>query len=184
MAGGSEDRSAQSTTPERWAEAQVAERSFWETSTYRAEVFSATLAALGEAASWMQQHLPGELPQGDRVELGIGPMGLGCIHLLPRPEGVRLMGVDPLKQTPATDWPLPEPQLSVGRAFQDTYEHVVGRAEERGSMRGAREWPSSTTCSTTSRSRPQCLRRQTGCCAPTACCCLPATRSRWQTSFG
>jgi SAM-dependent methyltransferase len=132
MAGGSEVRSDQGTTPERWAEAQVAEKSFWETSTYRAEVFSATLAVLAGSATWMQEHLTRELPGGDRVELGIGPMGLGCIQLLPRPQGVRLIGVDPLEQTPAMDWPLPEPQLSIVRAFQGTYEHVVGRAEETG----------------------------------------------------
>jgi SAM-dependent methyltransferase len=119
-------------TSARWAEAQRAERSFWETSTYRPEVFSATLAVLAESATWMLSHLPAELPTGPRVELGIGPMGLGCIHLLPRTEGDQLIGVDPLEQTPAEEWPLPEPQLSTVRAFQDSYEHVVGRAEATG----------------------------------------------------
>jgi SAM-dependent methyltransferase len=119
-------------TPERWAQAQFAEKAFWETSTYRADVFSATLAALAEAATWMQQHLPRELPRGDLVELGIGPMGLGCVHLLPRSEEVRLVGVDPLEQTPAEDWPLPQQQTRMVRACQDSYEHMVAQAERTG----------------------------------------------------
>jgi SAM-dependent methyltransferase len=80
----------------------------------------------------MQHHLPRELPGGDLVELGIGPMGLGCIHLLPRSDEIRLVGVDPLEQTPAEDWPLPEQQTRMIRACQDSYEHVVAQAERTG----------------------------------------------------
>ena len=114
---------------ERWAEAQHAERSFWDTSTYKVEVFSATLASLAESVTWMQQQLPGGIPEGDLVELGIGPMGLGCIHLLARGDMTKLIGVDPLEQKPPSAWPLPEQQMSILRAFQSSYEHVVARAE-------------------------------------------------------
>jgi SAM-dependent methyltransferase len=119
-------------TEARWAEAQQAERSFWDTTTYKPEVFSATLASIAEASTWMQQRMSSGPPGGHRVELGIGPMGLGCVQLLPRSETDRLVGVDPLEQTPAAEWPLPESQSRILTAFQRSYEHVVARAEDTG----------------------------------------------------
>jgi SAM-dependent methyltransferase len=119
-------------TAERWTEAQEAERGFWDTSTYTVELFSATLAALAESASWMQQATPRDLPGGDLVELGIGPLGVGCIHLLPRADGARLVGVDPIERKAASEWPLPEPLHGMVQACQDSCEQLAGRAERTG----------------------------------------------------
>lgn len=124
-------------TEDRWTAAQDAERTFWDTSAYTVELFSATLADLAGAAAWMQGALPGDLPRGDLVELGIGPLGVGCTHLLPRRPEDRLVGVDPIERKPAEEWPLPEPLQSIVRACQDSCEQVVGRAERTG-LEGAR----------------------------------------------
>jgi SAM-dependent methyltransferase len=123
-------------TAERWGEAQEAERGFWDTSAYTVELFSATLAALAESASWMQRALPRDLPGGDLVELGIGPLGMGCIHLLPRAAEARLVGVDPIERRPASEWPLPEPLQSIVLACQRSCEQVAGRAERTGLAEG------------------------------------------------
>jgi SAM-dependent methyltransferase len=119
-------------TAERWGEAQEAERGFWDTSRSTVELFSATLAALAESASWTQRALDRDLPAGDLVELGIGPLGVGCIHLLPRAASARLVGVDPLARKPAAEWPLPEPLQEIVAACQRTCEQVTGRAEDTG----------------------------------------------------
>jgi SAM-dependent methyltransferase len=123
-------------TAQRWGEAQEAERGFWDTSTYTVELFGATLAALAESASWAQRALPRDLPAGDLVELGIGPLGVGCIHLLPRAAGAQLVGVDPIERKPAPEWPLPEPLRGIVAACQGSCEQVVGRAERTGLAEG------------------------------------------------
>jgi SAM-dependent methyltransferase len=128
--------SIRAATPERWGEAQEAERDFWDTSTYTVELFSATLAALAEAAAWTQRHLGRDLPPGDLVELGIGPLGIGCIHLLPRATDARLVAVDPIAREPAQQWPLPEHLQSVVAAWQGECEQVTGRAERTGLPEG------------------------------------------------
>ena len=133
----------------------------------------------------MQSHLPRELPTGPRVELGIGPMGLGCIHLLPRTDGDQLIGVDPLEQTPAEEWPLPQPQLSTVRAFQDSYEHVVGQAERTGLESGHfAVGVLHNMLDHVQEPTPGSLRRSRAGCAPTGCFWWPATPSRSPTSSG
>jgi SAM-dependent methyltransferase len=123
-------------TPQRWGEAQEAERGFWDTSAYTVELFCATLAALAESAAWMQRALPRDLPPGDLVELGIGPLGVGCIHLLPHARGAQLVGVDPIERRPASEWPLPEPLHGIVQACQSSCEQIVGRAEGTGLAQG------------------------------------------------
>jgi hypothetical protein len=79
---------------DRWGEAQVAEREYWQWPAIDAREFVQILAGLAEAAVWASQRFPDESPPaGDRLEIGIGPIGIGCIHFLPQAASKRLVGM-------------------------------------------------------------------------------------------
>ncbi len=79
-----------------------------------------------ETAEWVRPHL--QLPAGDWLEVGIGPLGVGCTHFL-RCEG-ELHTLDPIEPTPAEEWQLPEPCRALVRACQEMAVRHVGQAEQ------------------------------------------------------
>lgn len=128
--------SAEMTTPvsrDRWTEAQSAEREYWRWPAIDPREFARVLADLADAAVWARQHFPGDHPPaGDWLEIGIGPMGIGCIHFLDEVADRRLVGVDPLEQLAASDVTLPALFEATLFAARSTYEHRVATGEATG----------------------------------------------------
>jgi SAM-dependent methyltransferase len=68
------------------------------------------------------------LPAGDWLEIGIGPVGIGCAHFL-KPEA-ELHTVDPIGPTAVDDWRmLPEPCKALVRSCQETAVMHIAQAE-------------------------------------------------------
>jgi SAM-dependent methyltransferase len=66
---------------------------------------------------------------GDWLEVGIGPLGVGCTHLLQRSR--ELHTLDPIEPTAADEWQLlPEPCKALVRSCQDISISHVGKAEQ------------------------------------------------------
>lgn len=83
----------------RWHQAQAAETFYWQQATWDvSELLRITHEKVG-AMQWAQR-TAGQIfdsdIEGTWVEVGIGPLGVGCIHFLPKSRDRRLIGVDPL----------------------------------------------------------------------------------------
>jgi SAM-dependent methyltransferase len=113
-------------TSERWQDAQEAERGFWSTRAFGLGKFRRAAAGSIATAEWVLPHLS-DAPQGDWLEVGIGPLGVGCLHFLGCPG--ELHTLDPIEPTPAEHWRLPEPCLALVRACQEGSVNHVGQAE-------------------------------------------------------
>jgi SAM-dependent methyltransferase len=111
---------------ERWQEAQTAERGFWSPDSFGLRKFRRTVAGSIETAEWARPHM--RLPAGDWLEVGIGPLGVGCAHFL-QGDG-ELHTLDPIEPTPATEWLLPEPCKALVRSCQELAIRHVGQAEQ------------------------------------------------------
>lgn len=112
-------------TSERWQDAQQAERGFWSLEGFGLRKFANTAAGSIDTAAWIDRHI--EVPSGDWLEVGIGPLGVGCTHFL---EGVEeLHTLDPIDPIPAERWKLPEPCQALVRACQERVTRHVGQAE-------------------------------------------------------
>jgi SAM-dependent methyltransferase len=68
-----------------------------------------------------------EVPDGDWLEVGIGPLGVGCTHFMGCPG--ELHTLDPIDPTPAEEWRLPEPCRALVRACEEASIRHVGQAE-------------------------------------------------------
>lgn len=110
---------------ERWLQAQDAERGFWSTDAFGLKKFRRTVVGSMQTAEWVRPHL--QLPPGDWLEVGIGPLGVGCMHFLAR--AGELHTIDPIEPTPAEEWQLPEPCRALVRACQQSATRHVGQAE-------------------------------------------------------
>jgi SAM-dependent methyltransferase len=114
----------------RWGEAQAAEREYWHWPAIDPREFLHILAGQAEAAVWAKQRFPGKVPpEGDWLEIGIGPLGIGCVHFLPQTAGRRLIGLDPLEPIPMSDLSLPSPLLASVEAARAMYDHHVETGE-------------------------------------------------------
>jgi len=111
---------------ERWQEAQVAERGFWSTRGFGLKKFRRAVAGSIQTAEWVLPHL--QAPAGDWLEVGIGPLGVGCMHFLECPG--ELHTLDPIEPTTAEGWQLPEACRALIRSCQETSIRHVGQAEQ------------------------------------------------------
>jgi SAM-dependent methyltransferase len=94
--------------------------------------FARVLREKVETARWALE-LPGDPPGGDHVEIGIGPLGVGCAHFVPRPDEQLVVGVEPLPLVAEDDVRLPEPLGAVVRTCRAArYVHVCATGEETG----------------------------------------------------
>ena len=108
----------------RWQEAQEAERDFWD--GFALEEFGATVGALMQTAVWARPFL--KIPAGDSLEIGVGPLGVGCTHFLSGAGPLHTL--DPIEPIAADEWHLPEPCKALVRAcHNETAATYVGRAE-------------------------------------------------------
>jgi SAM-dependent methyltransferase len=110
---------------ERWQEAQRAERGFWSPDSFGLRKFRRTVAGSIQTAEWARPHL--QMPAGDWLELGIGPLGVGCTHFL-QGDG-ELHTLDPIEPTAAEEWQLPQPCKALVRSCQELATRHVGQAE-------------------------------------------------------
>jgi SAM-dependent methyltransferase len=115
---------------ERWALAQDAERAFWASAASSPETVARTLSSLFDTAAWARPRL-GELPPGDVVDIGCGPLGMSSGALLAADR--RVVGVDPLPLADLDALGLPAPLDAALRAFrQQGYDHVQSAGEATG----------------------------------------------------
>ncbi len=113
-------------TSERWREAQEAERGFWSPSSFGLGKFRRSAMGSITTAEWVLPQL--EIPPGDWLEVGIGPLGIGCMHFLDCPG--ELHTLDPIEPTSPEQWQLPEPCRALARACQAASTRHVGQAEK------------------------------------------------------
>lgn len=102
---------------------------YWVALRSDAAEFARILSEKVEFSAWVGQHL--EELEGDRIEIGIGPLGIGCIQLLPGAEDRCLVGVDPLPFIPSGELSLPETLRRCAeeyRSLLDSYVQAPGEA--------------------------------------------------------
>lgn len=120
-------------TLDRWQEAQRAEQSYWDDVLFDAGEFARTLAEKVQASQWWAGRLGGEMPAGDWVEIGIGPLGVGCLQFLPETAGRALVGVEPLPLASPDRLRLPPSLAATVRACQaPDYTQVRAMGEDTG----------------------------------------------------
>jgi SAM-dependent methyltransferase len=118
---------------DRWREAQRAEQSYWDELLSDGAEFARTLAEKVYAAAWAERRLPAGPPAGDWIEIGIGPLGVGCVHFLPGAAGRTLVGVEPLPLLQPDALRLPASLAATVAACQSAgYEHRRAKGEETG----------------------------------------------------
>ncbi|MHB8532048.1 MAG: methyltransferase domain-containing protein [Solirubrobacteraceae bacterium] len=113
-------------TGERWQQAQDAERGFWSPRSFGLGKFRRSVTGAVGSAEWALPKL--DVPDGDWLEVGIGPLGVGCMHFMGCP--AELHTLDPIEPTPAEDWRLPEPCRALVSACQQASTAHVGQAEK------------------------------------------------------
>jgi glycosyltransferase involved in cell wall biosynthesis len=112
----------------RWRVAQRGEAVYWEHARRslreQARILAEKMVALDQAVAAVPALAE---CHGQKVEVGIGPMGIGVLHFLST-EG-SLLGVDPLPAVaPAID--LPRPMEALVAECRRNYAHIEGRGEE------------------------------------------------------
>jgi SAM-dependent methyltransferase len=118
---------------ERWARAQKAEQSYWDGLLADDREFLRVMLEKGNTANWLAKHLPRQLPDGDVVEIGIGPLAVGCMHFLPGRHDRTLVGVEPLPLIDPGDLGLSAPSAALVQACRARdYAHVRSEGEETG----------------------------------------------------
>jgi SAM-dependent methyltransferase len=116
-----------SVSHERWQDAQEAERGFWSTDGFALDAFFATVGPSMQTAAWAAPNL--KVPTGDWLEIGVGPLGVGCTHFLSRRGALHTL--DPIEPTAPEEWQLPEPcKALVRRCREETVASHVGQAEQ------------------------------------------------------
>ncbi|MGB6432238.1 MAG: class I SAM-dependent methyltransferase, partial [Candidatus Acidiferrales bacterium] len=112
----------------RWRIAQRGEAIYWEHARRslreQARILAEKVVALDQAVAAVPELLGCD---GQKVEVGIGPMGIGMLHFLST-EG-SLLGVDPLPAAaPAID--LPRPMHALVAECRRNYTHIEARGED------------------------------------------------------
>jgi SAM-dependent methyltransferase len=112
---------------QRWQDAQEAERGFWSTDGFALDEFRAVVETSMQTAAWACPHL--EMPTGNWLEIGVGPLGVGCTHFLQPP--AELHTLDPIAPIATGEWQLPDPCKALVEACQEqTASAHIGKAEQ------------------------------------------------------
>jgi SAM-dependent methyltransferase len=121
------------TTSQRWQEAQRAERQFWEGVPGDPSTVVSSLASAADLGAWTETKLGSPLPNGPWVDIGIGPLGIGCGQFLRPDPTTEVVGVDPLELVELEPGELPTPiDAAIEVCRGAGYRHVVARGEETG----------------------------------------------------
>lgn len=125
-------------TRERWGIAQIAETSYWASLASSTDEFVRVLIEKATIARWIDRHVPAHAKAGCVVELGIGPLGIGCGHFLSSPPAGELVGVEPIALLEIDDVHGPEPLRAAALACRSMrYRHVRAPGEDTGLPSGA-----------------------------------------------
>jgi len=113
---------------ERWVKAQEAERKYWEQTTNNKFEIMGNICRNISIVKFLYKMFPEfKSLQGPFVEIGIGPIGIGCLQFIERPDA-DLYGVDPLPQIE------PEINSSLFKAMIDAcrtkYTHIQCKGEK------------------------------------------------------
>ena len=116
---------------ERWSVAQTAERTYWEAARQDETELLRIMHEKAAAMRWSMARVPECRDSiGPWVEIGIGPIGVGCVHLVSAP-GRELIGIDPLTPIPLeTERLSPAFQSLLSGCNGSAYRHLVGRGEQ------------------------------------------------------
>jgi len=115
----------------RWDVAQAAERRYWEQARENDVELLRILHEKAAAMHWAVEQVPASVAlPGPWVEIGIGPLGIGCIHLAAAEER-ELIGIDPLRPMELSSGRLSVAvQSLIAGCRTKAYHHVVGRGEQ------------------------------------------------------
>lgn len=117
----------------RWSEAQAAEAEYWQAVRREAPEFARVLREKVDIAGWIASVLPRDAATARRVEIGIGPLGVGCSHFLDDSEGAEIVGVEPLPLIRLDELALPAPLAATVEACRGAaYTHVQAAGEATG----------------------------------------------------
>lgn len=118
----------------RWEQAQASEAAYWEASARDTVNFTRSIAGMTEFIRWAELSSGGLPADGEHIELGIGPFGVSCLHLLAGSRSV--VGVDPLPLAEVGSLGFPGPLMSFVEACRDGYSHVLAPGESTGLEEG------------------------------------------------
>jgi ubiquinone/menaquinone biosynthesis C-methylase UbiE len=108
---------------ERWQRAQQSERRFW--ANFGLARFRESTAGSMQTAMWARKRL--NVPVGDWLDVGIGPLGVGATHFLEPPQ--ELHTIEPIELVAADKWSLPEACKVLTRYCQGRSTTHMGQAE-------------------------------------------------------
>jgi SAM-dependent methyltransferase len=108
---------------ERWQDAQRSERKFW--MNFKLERFRKSVDGSMATAIWARKGI--RSPEGDWLDVGIGPLGVSCLHFLGCAGELHVL--DPIARVPAEEWRIPEPCKALVRSCHDASSPHVGKAE-------------------------------------------------------
>ena len=115
---------------ERWDVAQAAEGKYWDAARQDEVELLRIMQEKAAAMRWCMKEVPACFESVGRwVEIGIGPIGVGCVHLIAAPRR-ELVGVDPLRPVELRAEKLSPAFRSLVAGCQSAaYRHLVGRGE-------------------------------------------------------
>jgi SAM-dependent methyltransferase len=124
---------SEAVSADRWAVAQAAEQTYWDGLLRDEREFRRVLLEKSTIVDWVVDRLGGRLPKGDAVEIGIGPLGVGCVHFLTDCRERTLVGVEPLPLVDPEVLGLVEPFVALVRGCRaGDYTHVRATGEHTG----------------------------------------------------
>jgi SAM-dependent methyltransferase len=117
----------------RWEVAQSAEQRYWDRTCADSKEFVRILHEKVTVATWIARQLPAGPSPGEWVEIGIGPLGVGCTHLLDDGGASSIVGVEPLPLVPEDHIALPEVLRQLVLACRNgDYQHHQAAGESTG----------------------------------------------------
>jgi SAM-dependent methyltransferase len=124
---------SEAVSDDRWAVAQAAEQTYWDGLLRDDREFRRVLLEKSTMVDWVADRLGERLPKGDAVEIGIGPLGVGCVHFLTDCRERTLVGVEPLALVDPEVLGLVEPFTALVRSCRaGDYIHVRATGEHTG----------------------------------------------------
>jgi SAM-dependent methyltransferase len=117
----------------RWKSAQAAEQQYWDRTCTDAQEFVRILQEKVSLAAWIAEQLPAGPSPGEWVEIGIGPLGVGCTHLMSGSAVRSIVGVEPLPLVPEERIALPVPLRELVLSCRSgDYRHHQASGEATG----------------------------------------------------
>lgn len=115
----------------RWQEAQSAEQRYWQGAVGDGAELGRLFGEKIEAAAFAMKAAPdlAEL-RGRFLEIGIGPLGIGCIHFFRRAAEAERVGLDPLP--PLAAEALPPPLRALAESCRRNYRQIIASGENSG----------------------------------------------------